>query len=291
MIVFKALESYAMKTISNIVVFDNDQYLLALLKGYCFANNIAIKPSDFEMESVKEVEKLLPSIVLIPIGLLNSKNKSLETALLRRVGASSHVSIVGLLKNSTEVVPTGLLAWVDEVINHPFDICEFGEYVSKILLYINEINERRVNGERRSYERRSHAGRRSGEFIQNGFHFSQEVRKLGQFQDAENPTSKHLYIDNRNKCLFLKGSKVDLTPKEFELLEFLATDTERIFTADEIIKHLWPTSHRATKSDLYQYMHLLRKKIENDPDNPQCIVTVKGFGYKLNVNAPIKTAS
>jgi len=46
---------------------------------------------------------------------------------------------------------------------------------------------------------------------------------------------------------------------------------------DEIIKHLWPENNRATKSDLYQYMHLLRKKIEKDPNNPQWIMTVKGL--------------
>lgn len=54
--------------------------------------------------------------------------------------------------------------------------------------------------------------------------------------------------------------------------------------ADEIIDHLWPENNRATKSDLYQYMYLLRKKIEIDTNNPQWIITVKGFGYKLNID-------
>ena len=68
------------------------------------------------------------------------------------------------------------------------------------------------------------------------------------------------------------------------MIELLATDVERIFMADEIINHLWPESNRATKSDLYQYMHLLRKKIEIDANNPQWLITIKGFGYRLNVN-------
>ena len=279
-----------MRTISNIVVFDNDQYLLALLKGYCFANNIAITPSDFDMESVKEVEKMIPAIVLIPVGLLSSKTKSLEAALLRRVGANSQVTIFGLMKSPADVVSSGLSAWLDVVINHPFDICEFGGYINEIMLLINNINERRTRGERRSRERRSYAGRRSGEFAQNGFHFNQDIRKFGQFQDTDNPGSKELYIDHRKKCLFLKGTQVDLTPKECELVELLATDADRIFTAEEIIKHLWPDSDRATKSDLYQYMHLLRKKIEKDPDNPEWIMTVKGFGYKLNAGTSGKAA-
>ena len=85
------------------------------------------------------------------------------------------------------------------------------------------------------------------------------------------------------EVIFCELPKIDLTPKEFELVVLLSTDVNRIFMADEIIKHLWPENNRATKSDLYQYMHLLRKKIEKDPNNPQWIVTVKGFGYKLNI--------
>jgi DNA-binding winged helix-turn-helix (wHTH) protein len=56
------------------------------------------------------------------------------------------------------------------------------------------------------------------------------------------------------------GANVQLTPKELELVELLLTETDRMFTADEIIRHLWPETYRATKSDLYQYMHLVRKK-------------------------------
>jgi len=84
--------------------------------------------------------------------------------------------------------------------------------------------------------------------------------------------------------LLLKGHKIDLTPKEFDLIAYLSTDLDRIFTPEEIIKYLWPNNDRATKSDLYQYIHLLRKKIENVYDNQQLILTVKGFGYRLNTS-------
>ena len=65
-------------------------------------------------------------------------------------------------------------------------------------------------------------------------------------------------------------------------MEFLLSDINRVFKNSEIINHLWPESVRASKSDLYQYMHLLRKKIEKDPNNPRIIKTARGFGYKIN---------
>ena len=281
-----------MKTINSIVVFDNDRYLLALLNGYCYANNIAIIPAKFDMEAIKQIEQLVPAIVVVPVSLLNAKDKSLEAALLRRVTSHDEVKTFGLVKNRNDVNTSSVTGWLDVVINNPQDITEFDEYINKIKLLINNLNERRAQKERRCYERRSLSGRRITEFSQN---------YLNRFPGHGNhriDTSGHsgclqpdgLQIDHRKKCLFVKGQKVDLTPKEFELVELLATDVERIFTAEEIIQHLWPASDRATKSDLYQYMHLLRKKIEQDPDHPQWIMTVKGFGYKLNLIGQNKIA-
>jgi DNA-binding response OmpR family regulator len=282
-----------MKTINNIVIFDDDKYLNALLKGYCFANNIQLKSLDFDMEAIKEIENLIPVIVVVPLDLLNATNKSLELALLRRVAVSPQVKIFGLTKDLSGTAEPGLSAWIDVIIKNPVDISEFGGCINKFMLLINNINERRTQGERRTFERRSYSGRRSAasnHINTIGYHVYQETQNQDYFHDAANLGLKELQIDHRRKCLFLKGQKVDLTPKEFELVELLATDVNRIFTAEEIIKHLWPVSHRATKSDLYQYMHLLRKKIEHDPDNPKWIMTVKGFGYKLNVDNQEKIA-
>ena len=64
-----------MKTINNIAVFDNDKCFLALLKGYCYANNIEIIESDFNMHGINEIEKLKPVLVVVPIDLLSSTNK------------------------------------------------------------------------------------------------------------------------------------------------------------------------------------------------------------------------
>jgi len=268
-----------MKTINNIAVFDNDKCFLAMLKGYCYANNIAMTEVDFNMDGINEVEKLKPFLVIVPLDLLIIANKSLETALLRRVVAGGQVKICGLNKNPTDIISAGLLGWIDVIINNPFDIGEIGGYLKKTFLWNGYLTE-----ERRYRERRSFTDRRSIESNSNGDDGYKENRNPDYQHKAGNPGFKDFQIDQRNKCLFLKGHKVDLTPKEFELVELLSTDVDRIFMADEIINHLWPENNRATKSDLYQYMHLLRKKIEIDANNPQWIMTVKGFGYKLNVD-------
>jgi DNA-binding response OmpR family regulator len=269
-----------MKTINSILVFDNDKYFLAMLKGYCYANNIAMTEVDFNRDGINEVAKLKPPLIVVPLDLVNTPNKSLEIALLRRATANGQVKICGLNKSSTNIISVGLSGWFDVVINNPFDIGEIDGYLKKTFLLSSCLTEKRKYGERRSLTER-----RGIEFKSNCDDGYTETGNRNYQHEVGVPGVKNFQIDQRNKCVFLKGHKVDLTPKEFELVELLLTDVNRIFKADEIISHLWPENNRATKSDLYQYMHLLRKKIEKDPNNPQWIVTVKGFGYKLNIGS------
>jgi DNA-binding response OmpR family regulator len=267
-----------MKTIINIAVFGNDKYFLAMLKGYCYANNIAMTEVEFNMNGINEAERLKPALIIVPLDLVSSANKSLETGLLRRVGASGQIKICGLNKNLTGTISAGLSEWIDVILNNPFDIGEIDGYIKNTFLLNSHLTEKRSHKERRSFtDRRRTESNRDGD---DGY---KENRNSGYQHEAGNTGSKDFQIDQRNRCVFLKGHKVDLTPKEFELVELLLTDVDRIFMTDEIINHLWPENNRATKSDLYQYMHLLRKKIEKDPNNPQWILTIKGFGYKLNI--------
>jgi DNA-binding response OmpR family regulator len=267
-----------MKTINNIAVFDNDKYFLALLNGYCYANKIAMTEADFNSEGINEVAKLKPDLIVVPLDFVSTANKRFETGLLRLASAREQIKICGLNKISFYIIPVGLSGWIDVIINNPLDIGEIDSYLKKTFLMNSCLIEKRGRN-----ERRTNRDRRSVEFKDIGDDGNKATSNLGYQCKTGNPGFIDFQLDQRMRCVFLKGHKVDLTPKEFELIELLLTDIDRIFMSDEIIKHLWPESNRATKSDLYQYMHLLRKKIEIDPNNPQWILNVKGFGYKLNI--------
>lgn len=92
-----------------------------------------------------------------------------------------------------------------------------------------------------------------------------------------------LMIDDERKEVTLEGCTIELSPKEYELLLLLASKPGRVFSQEEILQHVWADSAYASAEDVKKYIYLLRNKIEKDPENPQIIVTVRGFGYKLNV--------
>ncbi len=266
-----------MEATDNIVIIDNDQYLLALLSGYCYANNITISTLDFGIHEINELEILKPKLVILPFDWVQDANKFHEVCLLRRLSGNNQIKICILIKNPTEFIPPVLSEWVDVFISNPFDIGEIDRYLKSINLLNNSFKEKRTCRDRRlTVDRRSIKPRARGK---NG---DKENRNSGFLSQIEKPELKDFKIDFSNKCLFIKAQRIDLSPKEYELIELLSTDVNRIFTSDEIINRLWPKSNRATKSDLYQYMYLLRKKIETDPNDPQWILNIKGFGYKLN---------
>ena len=91
-----------------------------------------------------------------------------------------------------------------------------------------------------------------------------------------------LSIDSTSKLVSINGEAVELSPKEFELVSLLAGAPGRVFSNSEILEGVWPDGYAATSKDVKQYIYLLRRKLEPDPENPSLIVTVRGFGYKLD---------
>jgi DNA-binding response OmpR family regulator len=74
---------------------------------------------------------------------------------------------------------------------------------------------------------------------------------------------------------------VTLTPTEFRLLALLASDPERVFGRDEIMRHLWESVHIGDRRNVDVHVRNLRRKIERSPESPGRLVTVRGVGYQL----------
>jgi DNA-binding response OmpR family regulator len=259
---------------NNIAVFNDDECFLAMMKGYCYANNIFLTEIVFTLQGINGLENQNYDLIIIPLDWLTDLDKGFETDLIRKIALKSQLRICALKRNYTEAISTDCSEWVDVMISNSQDIAEIDAYLTKALCLKSSITERRGNGDRRFYkDRRNHNKNGEDKIIVNA----------GFQREAEKKENKDFKLDHISKCLFLSGQRISLTPKEFELIELLLTDVDRVFTTEEIITHLWPESDRATKADLYQYMHLLRRKIEKDPLNPIWILTVKGFGYKLSL--------
>jgi DNA-binding response OmpR family regulator len=90
-----------------------------------------------------------------------------------------------------------------------------------------------------------------------------------------------LEIDDEKKVVKIHGKTVELSPKEYDLLKLLASNPGKVFSHQEILKAIWSESEFASSEDVKKYVYLLRKGVERDPENPELVLTVRGFGYKL----------
>jgi two-component system, OmpR family, KDP operon response regulator KdpE len=93
-----------------------------------------------------------------------------------------------------------------------------------------------------------------------------------------------LEIDNVRHRLTRAGTEIKLTPKEFELLSYLARNAGRVVTHKQILTAVWGPAHTQHTQYLRVYVGHLRQKIENDPDDPRILLTEPGIGYRIADN-------
>lgn len=91
-----------------------------------------------------------------------------------------------------------------------------------------------------------------------------------------------LDIDPVAREVQVDGRKIDLTPREFDLLHFFARHPDRVFSRLDLLDQVWGYQHDGYEHTVNTHINRLRMKIEADPAQPRRILTVWGRGYKLS---------
>lgn len=91
-----------------------------------------------------------------------------------------------------------------------------------------------------------------------------------------------LTIDLRLRRVKREEMEIALTPKEFDILYFLARNRGEVFTKEQIYQAVWENDYLLDDSNIMAFIRKLRKKIEPNPDAPEYILTIWGIGYKFN---------
>ena len=90
-----------------------------------------------------------------------------------------------------------------------------------------------------------------------------------------------LLVDLERRRVFVADAEVRLTPTEFALLEVLVRNADRVVTDARLLKQVWGPEYGDEDHYLHVYVARLRKKIEQDPQNPRHLRTEPGVGYRL----------
>ncbi len=99
-----------------------------------------------------------------------------------------------------------------------------------------------------------------------------------------------LTIDLAARIVTLNGARVTLTPKEYRLLQILAQHAGNVVTHQFLLKEVWGSPHLLDTHYLRIFVRKLRQKIEQDPTQPEILLTELGVGYRLaNLENGVRT--
>jgi DNA-binding response OmpR family regulator len=111
------------------------------------------------------------------------------------------------------------------------------------------------------------------------------LRRNEPASDSPRPVSPlqvgDLSLDPAAHTVCLAGKPVELSPREFSLLHALALEPGRVRSVDELLASAWGAEFIGQPQVVYVHIRWLREKLEQDPDHPKRILTVRGVGYKL----------
>lgn len=178
---------------------------------------------------------------LVVLDLMLPKLSGLEVC--RRIQAERRVPLIMLTaKGEEEDRIIGLGVGADDYVTKPFSPRELAARVAAVLRRVNENTSARTD---------------------------EKVLDLGD-----------LLIDPNTREVIVRGEQVALTVREFDLLHYLATHPQRVFTRDQLMDAVWGYAFAADTSTVTVHMRRLREKIEADPTQPRYLLTVWGVGYR-----------
>lgn len=115
-----------------------------------------------------------------------------------------------------------------------------------------------------------------------------QQRIPGEPRAAQAFVSRSLVIDFDRHLVLHYNEPVDLTPTEFKLLRVLVENAGRVLSQEYLLEQVWGAEYAGDEGYIRRYIWYLRQKIEEDPRNPQYIITERGFGYSFRKNQGLR---
>ncbi len=105
-------------------------------------------------------------------------------------------------------------------------------------------------------------------------------RNKGEKESLANVIEKNdLKIDRESRRVFIEGQEVNLTAKEFDLLELFAMNPNKVYSREQLVKLVWGSDEKGDGRTVDVHIRRLREKIEKTPSNPKYVYTKWGVGY------------
>ena len=228
---------------SRILIIEDEDSIADLEKDY-------LELSDFEVEIENEGQKGLSRAIeddwdLIILDLMLPGVDGFEICKKIREVKNTPIIIVSAKKDDIDKI-RGLGLGADDYMTKPFSPSEL---VARVKAHLSR------------YERLVQSGIKTNDIV--------EIRGLK--------------IDKTARRVWINGEEKQFTTKEFDLLTFLASNPDRVFSKDELFRIIWDMDSIGDIATVTVHIKKIREKIELDSSNPQYIETIWGVGYRFRM--------
>ena len=230
---------------SKILVVEDDQTLLNVLKYNLVKEGYDVLTAADGVQALDVARSNRPDLIVLDIML--PKLDGFEVCrILRREMTTPILMLTAKAEETDKVV--GLELGADDYMTKPFSMREF---LARIRAMLRRADMMKV------------AASPVKDLIPSSI-------KVGEIE-----------VDLARHTVSRSGTPIDLSPKEFDLLGFLAKNKEQVFTRDQLLEKVWGYDYAGDTRTVDVHIRWLRQKIEVDPANPEHLLTVRGIGYKF----------
>lgn len=230
---------------SKVLIIEDEQDISRILRDYISIHGYEVDVAKNGAEGLRLVDTWHPDFIILDLTLPDVDG--IELCRQIRDRSTTPILILSARGSDTDKV-LGLGFGADDYMTKPFSLSEL---VARINAHLRRV-ERMV-----SKSTQSDSG----------------IIYIG-----------NLKIDKKAYILTVDNREISLSAKEFELLYFLATHTNQVFTKSQLLDAVWGYTSIGDENTITVYIRRLREKVEVDPSRPIYIRTIWGVGYKLNVD-------
>ena len=230
----------------KILIVDDDNHIAELISLYLEKEMFETKIAEDGDEALEYFESFQPDLILLDLMLPGKDGYEV----CREIRAKRDTPIIMLsAKGETFDKVLGLELGADDYVIKPFDSNEMVARVRAVLRRTKKVDE----------PVQTESAERKGDYV--------EYEKL--------------IVNISNYTVTFCGKKLDMPPKELELLYFLASQPNQVFTREQLLNQLWGYDFMGDTRTVDVHIKRLREKLEGD--FPWSIVTVWRVGYKFEV--------
>lgn len=225
----------------RVLIVDDDPIVRDVLRRYLTRDGFEVSEAADGVEALAGYAATSPDLVLLDLMLPRLDGLEVFRRLRAGAGRASVIMLTARGQETDRIV--GLDSGADDYVAKPFSPREVVARVRAVLRRAGAPTRPRVRAAALEYE--------------------------------------GLRIDPDAREVEIDGAAVTLTPREFDLLYFLAMNPRIAFSRGQLLDELWDVAYDGDPSTVTVHVRRLREKIEDDPSNPIRLVTVWGAGYRF----------